>query len=324
MRRSFFLSQGVAAVLMFAASLFTTPRAGAQRREPADRAFEMAMKYSAMGYYMTPAKEGHGGFGVTLEFEVPVNRGLDYVFILAGDRFCQDVDVWVEGEETANTIVKDTRRVSNGLAGVRWRSDYNGNVTIVVHFARVSSRCGWCALVGRRGTVNMPDDISSQINTVPSAPESVPPPTGGVSSSGDKNRGVKRFSFGLPSEAAFSGAMQKDFVAPVEGIAFKYDEKTGSWASAKHAVPSNEKDVEAFLERLGTSLKSARLVPADATLIAGEEGVIRIERASRATAAPVRVPDPKDLGSPRSVPDPRELGSPAAKGGEPPKPKSDL
>lgn len=115
-----------------------------------------------------------------------------------------------------------------------------------------------------------------------------------------------------------------DFATPVEGIAFKYDQKTSSWASAKHAVPSNEKDVEAFLERLGTSLKSARLVPADATLIAGEEGVIRIERASRATAAPVRVPDPKDLGSPASVPDPRELGSPAARGGEPPKPKSNL
>jgi hypothetical protein len=182
MKRSSFLNQGIAAVLMSAVFLSTTPRASADPAEAADRAFEMAMKYSGMGYYMTPAKEGHGGFGVTLEFEVPVNRGLDYVFILAGDRYCQDVDVWVEAEETANTIVKDTRRVDNGLAGVRWRSDYNGNVTIVVHFARVSSRCGWCALVGRRGTPTADANISSQISTIPGGSDKLAPnapaPTG--------------------------------------------------------------------------------------------------------------------------------------------------
>lgn len=120
--------------------------------QAADRAYEMAMKYSNMGYYMTPTKEGRAGFGVTLQFEMPVNRGLDYVFILAGDKYCQDVDVWIEVEDTGNTLVSDTRKTSNGLAGVRWRSDFNGTVNIVVHFARVSSRCGWSALVGRRGT----------------------------------------------------------------------------------------------------------------------------------------------------------------------------
>jgi len=132
------------------------PHARADVAEASDRAYQMAMKYSGMGYYMTPSKEGHGGFGVTYEFEVPVNRGLDYVFVLAGDHYAEEVEVWVEAEETGNTIVKDTRRVRNGLAGVRWRSDYNGTVNVVVHFARVTDRCGWCALVGRRGTVNTP------------------------------------------------------------------------------------------------------------------------------------------------------------------------
>ena len=42
------------------------------------------------------------------------------------------------------------------MAGVHWRSDYNGSVNVVVNFARVTSRCGWCALVGRRGTVSAP------------------------------------------------------------------------------------------------------------------------------------------------------------------------
>jgi hypothetical protein len=134
----------------------TAPQACADPAEAADRAYLMASKYSNMGFYMTPSKEGHGGLGVTYEFEVPVNRGLDYVFIIAGDQYCQELEIWVEAEETGNTLVKDTRRAPNGLAGVRWRSDYNGTVDVVVHFARVTDRCGWCALVGRRGTVVTP------------------------------------------------------------------------------------------------------------------------------------------------------------------------
>jgi hypothetical protein len=150
-----------------ALALALAPKAQADPSEAADRAYEMAMRYSGMGYYMTPSKEGHGGFGVTLEFEIPVNRGLDYVFILAGDRFCEDVEVWVEAEETANTLVKDTRLKHNGLAGVRWRSDYNGSVTVVVHFARVTSRCGWSALVGRRGTPTSTYQPGGDVTTTP-------------------------------------------------------------------------------------------------------------------------------------------------------------
>lgn len=124
--------------------------------EAADKAFEMAEKYAGMGYYMAPSKEGKAGHGVTLEFEIPVNRGLDYVFILAGDKYARDVNLYIESEN-GNTIVKDTRPVTNGLAGVRWRSDYNGVVNVVIHFARATDRCGWAAVAGRRGTPNVPD-----------------------------------------------------------------------------------------------------------------------------------------------------------------------
>ena len=127
--------------------------------EASDRAFEMGMKYAAQGFYLAPSHEGKAGFATTMEFLVPVQRGLDYVFILAGDKFCLDVDVWVEdgGQGgSGNTIVRDSRKVDNGLCGVRWRSQFNGSVLVVVHFARVTSRCGWAALVGRRGTLNNP------------------------------------------------------------------------------------------------------------------------------------------------------------------------
>ena len=150
--------------------------AKADTAEASDRAFTMGAKYSAMGYYMSPSKEGHGGFGVTYEFEVPVSRGLDYVFLVAGDHNCQDVMVYIEAEETGNTIVKDTRRVHNGLAGTRWRSDYNGVVNVVVHFAQVSDRCGWCALVGRRGTPTA--TAESGYSTVPGGTQKIGSPKG--------------------------------------------------------------------------------------------------------------------------------------------------
>jgi hypothetical protein len=88
---------------------------------------------------------------VTLEFVIQVNAGIDYLFILAGDRNALDTDLWIESE-FGNTIVKDIRKMDNGLSGVRWRSDYNGSANVVVHFARATSRCGWAALLGRRGT----------------------------------------------------------------------------------------------------------------------------------------------------------------------------
>lgn len=155
------------------ALLAQTNSVQASPAEASDKAFEMAAKYTGMGFYLAPAKEGHAGFATTLEFQVPVNRGLDYVFIVAGDRYALDVDVWIESE-TGNSIVKDNRKVDNGLAGVRWRSDYNGSVTVVVHFAKVSSRCGWSALIGRRGTVMAPS-IGPGAPTVPgpSQPDAV-------------------------------------------------------------------------------------------------------------------------------------------------------
>lgn len=170
-------------MLVAIALLSGTERALANA-EASDRAYEMAAKYAAMSYYITPSQEGHAGFATTLEFNIPVNSGLDYIFILAGDHYCQDVNVWIESEN-GNTIVKDIRRTGNGLCGVRWRSDFNGTVSVVVHFARVSSRCGWAALVGRRGTPmnNVPLD-SATAPTTPSRTDG----GGGKSSAGEAGK----------------------------------------------------------------------------------------------------------------------------------------
>jgi len=127
----------------------------------------MAAKYSAMGYYVAPSKEGWSGFGVTIEFAIPVNAGIDYIFILGGDKYLLDPDVWIESE-FGNTIVKDTRKFDNGMCGVRWRSDYNGTANVVVHFARATSRFAWAAVMGRRGTSSnrLPNEFGTSTPSV--------------------------------------------------------------------------------------------------------------------------------------------------------------
>lgn len=143
---------------------------GQSQQEAADKAYQMASKYAAMGYYVTPSKEGRAGFATTLEFTMPVNMGLDYIFIIGGDKYTQDLDIWIESE-SGNTIIKDTRPIQNGMAGVSWRSDYNGTVNVVVHFAKVSSRTAWAALAGRRGNLAFPDKgIAPGYTTQPNSP----------------------------------------------------------------------------------------------------------------------------------------------------------
>lgn len=143
-------------------------KASADPMEAADKAYEMAAKYHDLMYYFAPTQEGWAGHGATIEFEMPVSRGLDYVVIAAGDRYCKDINIYVEAEQTRNLIKKDVRPVDNGLAGVGWRSDYNGVVNIVVHFAKATDRCGWTVIAGRRGTLTARSDEPG--STLPGQP----------------------------------------------------------------------------------------------------------------------------------------------------------
>ena len=156
----------LAAGLLLAAA--ATP-ACADVANAAEKAYQMGMKYSAMGYYLAPTHEGFGGFGITYEFDLPVSRGLDYVFIAAGDYNCEALEIWIEAEQTGKHprpgYAPHPQRPGRGALA----SDYNGTVNVVVHFARVLSRCGWCGIVGRRGTAAIPDQ--PPISTSASAPQ---------------------------------------------------------------------------------------------------------------------------------------------------------
>jgi len=140
------------------------PAALADTAEANQKANEMALKYAMRGFTIRKVEDGRAGFGVTYKFDIPVNRGGEYLAILAGDRNALGVELWVEDPDTGGVIIKDTRRLENGVAGVNWRSDFSGKANVIIHFARVVNHCAWSSLIGSRGTTP----------TRPAAPVSTP------------------------------------------------------------------------------------------------------------------------------------------------------
>ena len=145
------LSIAPAAILASAILLAAAARGRADAVDPGDRAFRLASRFSEIGYYVTPFQDCRGELDKQCELTVPVSSGLEYVFVVAGSHNCADFDVWVEAEETGNAFASDSHYRHAGLGGVRWRAEHDGEVNLVVHFAKISGRCGWNAILGRRG-----------------------------------------------------------------------------------------------------------------------------------------------------------------------------
>jgi hypothetical protein len=114
-----------------------------------DNAYRMAQGYVAKGFAMTSQdNKGIQGAGGVVQFLIPVNKGLDYVFLAGGDDFAKDIDLYVY-DEVGGLILDDRRRVQT--AGVQFRSPYNGTALVYLHMARADGLASWSVLVGRRG-----------------------------------------------------------------------------------------------------------------------------------------------------------------------------
>ena len=119
--------------------------------EAEDIAYRMAKTYTDKSFAMAPTdNSGLLGAGGVVQFFVPVNKGLDYVFLAGTDGMAKDVDIYVY-DEVGGLILDDRRRVKN--AGVQFRSSYNGTAIVYLHMANAEGLASWCVLVGRRGVV---------------------------------------------------------------------------------------------------------------------------------------------------------------------------
>lgn len=119
--------------------------------EAEDVAYRMAKTYTDKSFAMSPTdNSGLLGAGGVVQFFVPVNKGLDYVFLAGTDAMAKDVDIYVY-DEVGGLILDDRRRVKN--AGVQFRSSYNGTAIVYLHMANAEGLASWCVLVGRRGVI---------------------------------------------------------------------------------------------------------------------------------------------------------------------------
>lgn len=162
------------ALLLLAATVLAVRPASADPAEAEDVAYRMAKTYIDRSFVIAPTDNfGLIGEGGVIQFFVPVNRGLDYVFLAGTDGMARDVDIYVY-DEVGNLILDDRRRQKN--AGVQFRSSYNGTAIVYLHMAGAEGIASWCVLVGRRGA----EKASLQAG-LPGA-GAPPPPAGGFTS----------------------------------------------------------------------------------------------------------------------------------------------
>jgi len=169
---SSFLKLAVVSILASAAchSLIADPV------EAEDTAYRMAKKYIEKGFAMAPTDHsGVCGAGNAIEFLIPVNKGLDYTFLVGTDKAALDVDIYVYDD--VGGLILDDRRPGR-LSGVQFRSPYNGTAKVYMHMANAVGLASWYVLVGRRGTAR-PDSPVPALST----------PSGGTGGSGSNGSG---------------------------------------------------------------------------------------------------------------------------------------
>ena len=139
------------ALCLAAVGLLRMALAFADPAEAEDTAYRMAKKYTEKGFAMAPTDHsGVCGGGTAIEFLIPVNKGLDYVFLVGTDLAARDVDIYVYDD--VGGLILDDRRPGR-LAGVQFRSSYNGTTKVYMHMASSIGLASWYVLVGRRGSV---------------------------------------------------------------------------------------------------------------------------------------------------------------------------
>lgn len=136
--------------IAFLSILFLT--AAALHADPAaaeDVAYQMAKRYTDKGFAMAPTDNwGLLGMGGAVRFLVPVSKGIDYVFLVGTDAAARDVDIFVY-DDVGNLILDDVR--PGKLAGVQFRSSYNGTAIVYLAMRNADGLAAWYVLVGRRG-----------------------------------------------------------------------------------------------------------------------------------------------------------------------------
>ena len=91
------------ALCLVAVGLLRMDLAFADPAEAEDTAYRMAKKYTEKGFAMAPTDHsGVCGGGTAIEFLIPVNKGLDYVFLVGTDLAARDVQDLLLGRHVSS------------------------------------------------------------------------------------------------------------------------------------------------------------------------------------------------------------------------------
>ena len=168
------------ALCLVAVGLLRVDLACADPVEAEDTAYRMARKFIEKGFAMAPTDHsGVCGGGTAIEFLIPVNKGLDYVFLVGTDLAARDVDIYVY-DDVGGLILDDRRH--GRLAGVQFRSSYNGTTKVYMHMANSIGLASWYVLVGRRGSIKPettlpnPNVTGGRADSAAAQPEGSPVP----------------------------------------------------------------------------------------------------------------------------------------------------
>ncbi len=160
------ISGGCTALFAFA------PLVHADPAKAEDECYNMAVRYTARGFYLSPTNtSGVGTAGFTVKVMIAVTKGLDYLILVGGDAFAIDLDLYVYDE--VGQLILDDRRAQHDpharhVAGVKFRSSYTGTAEAFVHIARARGLASYAVLVGRRGIETAPGEEPRSLGWEPS------------------------------------------------------------------------------------------------------------------------------------------------------------
>src|SRR5260370_33273158 len=98
------LTGGCFSFLLFSSSIYADPA------KAEDECYNMAVNYTARGFAMSPTNaSGVGTAGYVVKVMIEVTKGLDYLILVAGDKFAHDLDLYVYDED-GGRILDDRRR----------------------------------------------------------------------------------------------------------------------------------------------------------------------------------------------------------------------
>jgi hypothetical protein len=151
------ISGGCVALFAFA------PLVHADPAKAEDECYNMAVHYTARGFYLSPTNtSGVGTAGFVVKVMIPITKGLDYVIFVGGDKFAIDLDLYVYDE--VGQLILDDRRdprksgINGKFGGAKFRAEYTGTVEAFVHIAAARGLASYAVLVGRRGIESAPGE----------------------------------------------------------------------------------------------------------------------------------------------------------------------